>query len=209
MIYGTIAEENFSGISPNAPELGGTVNDLNDTGSAKWLDAEYRGGRLWAARNVACDFGGGNSESCIDWIQVGVSGPSPVLEQQQVGGAYGGRRGQEQGNHKDAEQGGLDGAAAHEKDSGRQQVQQMGAVAVVDAEAVDAGIDSAVAAGHILQDAREFLWSLPRPPVKARRRTGDPPAPGARAPRSAPLTVTRRASAPSRSASHEPAQPSC
>jgi len=89
VIYGTIAEENFNGFPPNAPELGGTASDLNDTGSAKWLDAEYRNGKLWTTRNTACDFGGGSSESCIDWIQVDVSGPSPVLEQQQSGGAYG------------------------------------------------------------------------------------------------------------------------
>ena len=38
---------------------------------------------------MACDFDGGNSESCIDWVQVDVSGASPVLEQQQSGGAYG------------------------------------------------------------------------------------------------------------------------
>jgi hypothetical protein len=89
VIYGTIAEENFNGIPPNAPELDGTVSDLNDTGSAKWLDAEYRNGKLWTTRNTSCDFDGGASESCIDWIQVDVSGPSPVLEQQQTGGAYG------------------------------------------------------------------------------------------------------------------------
>jgi hypothetical protein len=89
VIYGTIAEENFGGLPPNAPELGGTSSDLNDAGSAKWLDAEYRNGKLWTTRNTACDFDGGGSESCIDWIQVDVSGPSPVLEQQQSGGAYG------------------------------------------------------------------------------------------------------------------------
>jgi len=87
VIYGTIAEANFGGVPPSAPELGGS--DLNDTGSAKWLDAEYRNGKLWTTRNTACDFGGGASESCIDWIQVDVSGPSPVLEQQQSGGAFG------------------------------------------------------------------------------------------------------------------------
>jgi hypothetical protein len=89
VIYGTIAEENFGGVPPNAPERGGTTGDLNDSGSAKWLDAEYRGGKLWTTRNVACNLDGGDSESCIDWIQVDVSGPSPVLEQQQIGGAYG------------------------------------------------------------------------------------------------------------------------
>lgn len=89
VIYGTIAEENFGGLPPNAPELNGTTGDLNDSGSAKWLDAEYRGGKLWTTRNVACDFDGGDAESCIDWLQVDVSGPGPVLEQQQTGGAYG------------------------------------------------------------------------------------------------------------------------
>jgi hypothetical protein len=89
VIYGTIAEANFGGIPPSAPELGGSVGNLNDTGSAKWLDAEYRNGKLWTTRNTACDFGGGSTESCIDWIQVDLSGPSPVLEQQQSGGAYG------------------------------------------------------------------------------------------------------------------------
>ena len=89
VIYGTIVEEHFGGIPPNAPELGGSGSNLNDSGSAKWLDAEYRGGRLWATRNVSCDFEGGASESCIDWVQIDVSGPAPVLEQQQTGGGYG------------------------------------------------------------------------------------------------------------------------
>ena len=35
------------------------------------------------------NIGGGDAESCIDWIQVDVSGPTPILEQQQTGGAYG------------------------------------------------------------------------------------------------------------------------
>jgi len=48
-----------------------------------------RGGKLWATRNVACNLGGGDAESCIDWAQIDVSGPAPVLEQQQIGGAFG------------------------------------------------------------------------------------------------------------------------
>ena len=40
VVYGTITENLFLGAPPNAPELGGTVNDLNDTGSGRWLDAE-------------------------------------------------------------------------------------------------------------------------------------------------------------------------
>jgi hypothetical protein len=89
VVYGTITENLFLGAPPNAPELGGTVNDLNDTGSGRWLDAEYRDGKIWTTRNVTCNFGGGSSESCIDWIEVDVSGPSPILNQQQSGGAFG------------------------------------------------------------------------------------------------------------------------
>jgi hypothetical protein len=89
VIYGTVSEGYFGGGPPNAPELGGSSGDLNDTGSGRWMDAEYRGGKLWATRNVNCNFGDGDAESCIDWVQVDVSGPSPILEQQQVGGAYG------------------------------------------------------------------------------------------------------------------------
>jgi len=90
VIYGTLAEAAFGGNPPSANELGAVAGGFNDTGSAKWLDAEYRHGKLWATRAVACNLGGGAGESCIDWIQVDVSGPAPVLEQQQSGGAYGG-----------------------------------------------------------------------------------------------------------------------
>jgi hypothetical protein len=69
--------------------LGTLPGNYNDTGSGRWYDAEYRGGKLWATRNTACNVGGGSAESCVDWIQVDVSGPAPVLEQQQTGGAYG------------------------------------------------------------------------------------------------------------------------
>ena len=86
-VYGDVVEVAFGGVPPNASELGGGYPQ--DTGFAKWLDAKYRDGRLYATRNAACDFAGGSSESCIDWIQIDVSGLSPVLEQQQVGGAYG------------------------------------------------------------------------------------------------------------------------
>jgi hypothetical protein len=90
VVYGTIVEESFLGVPPSAPELGSPPGaGHNDTGNGRWLDAEYRGGKLWATRNVGCNFGGGTAESCIDWIQVDVSGPSPVLEQQQAGGAFG------------------------------------------------------------------------------------------------------------------------
>ncbi len=88
-IYGTLFEASFNGNPPSADELGATSNGRNDTGSSKWLDAEYRHGKLWATRNVACNFGGGNAETCVDWIQVDVSGATPLLEQQQTGGAYG------------------------------------------------------------------------------------------------------------------------
>ncbi len=89
VIYGTFAEAAFNGVPPSAPELGATAGNYNDTGSGRWYDAEYRGGRLWATRNTGCNIGGGDAESCVDWIQVDVSGPAPVLEQQQTGGAYG------------------------------------------------------------------------------------------------------------------------
>lgn len=89
VIYGTFPEAAFGGTPPSAAELGAGVTGKNDTGSGRWLDAEYRGGRLWATRAAGCNLGGGEAESCVDWIQVDVSGPSPVLEQQQTGGAYG------------------------------------------------------------------------------------------------------------------------
>lgn len=89
VIYGTFPEAAFNGVPPSAPELGSLPGNYNDTGSGRWYDAEYRGGKLWATRNTACNIGGGNAESCIDWIQVDVSGPAPVLEQQQSGGAFG------------------------------------------------------------------------------------------------------------------------
>lgn len=88
-IYGTLAEGWFNGVPPSAKELGAATNGRNDTGTGRWLDAEMRHGKLWASRNAACNFGGGEAESCLDWIEVDVSGPSPVLVQQQSGGAYG------------------------------------------------------------------------------------------------------------------------
>ena len=89
VIYGTLAEAAFNGVPPSAPELGSLSGNYNDTGSGRWYDAEVRGGKLWATRNTACNLGGGNAESCVDWVQVDVSGPAPILEQQQSGGAYG------------------------------------------------------------------------------------------------------------------------
>lgn len=86
-IYGTLTEAAFGGVPPSAKEFGGGLR--NDTGTGRWLDAEYRNGKLWATRNTACNLGGGEAESCIDWIQVDVSGPAPILLQQQSGGAYG------------------------------------------------------------------------------------------------------------------------
>jgi len=87
--YGTVTEASFNGMPPSAKELGATLNGRNDTGSGRWLDAEYRHGKLWATRAVACNLGGGDAESCVDWIQLDVSGPEPILDQQQTGGAYG------------------------------------------------------------------------------------------------------------------------
>jgi len=89
-IYGTLGTV-FLGIPPLAPENGDLASstNLNDTGDGKWWDAEYRGGFLWGVRNVACNFGGGDAESCLDWIRVDVSGVSPVLVEQQTGAAYG------------------------------------------------------------------------------------------------------------------------
>ncbi len=89
VIYGTLAEAAFNGVPPSAPELGSLSGNYNDTGSGRWYDAEVRGGKLWATRNTGCNLGGGNAESCVDWVQVDVSGPAPILEQQQSGGAYG------------------------------------------------------------------------------------------------------------------------
>jgi len=67
----------------------GTPHHIVARGDGKWWDAEYRGGFLWGVRNVACNFGGGDAESCLDWIRVDVSGGSPVLVEQQAGAAYG------------------------------------------------------------------------------------------------------------------------
>jgi hypothetical protein len=89
VIYGTLTEAFFNGVPPSAKELGAGVGGYNDTGNGRWLDAEYRNGKLWATRNTACNFGGGEAESCLDWIEVDVTGPLPVLVQQQAGGAYG------------------------------------------------------------------------------------------------------------------------
>lgn len=88
VVYGTLAEA-FNGAPPNAPEQGGTSANLNDSGTGDWLDAEYRGGRLWSTRGVGCNLGGGAAESCVDWLVVDVTGASPVLLDQQSGGAYG------------------------------------------------------------------------------------------------------------------------
>lgn len=85
-IYGSVVATNL-GAPPNAPELGGGT--LNDTSIGDFLDAEYRGGNLYTARAVGCNIGGGSSESCIDWLKIDVSGGSPVLLEQQSGGAFG------------------------------------------------------------------------------------------------------------------------
>jgi hypothetical protein len=87
-IFGTVSET-FNGAPPNAPELNGSPNNLNDTNTGRYFDAEYRDGQLWATRAVGCDFGGGASESCVDWVQIDVSTISPLLIDQQTGGAYG------------------------------------------------------------------------------------------------------------------------
>jgi hypothetical protein len=84
--YGTLSEIN-GGFPPLAPESGGGTQ--NDTGDTRYFDAEYRDGKLWATRNVGCNFGGGLGESCVDWVVFDVSGPVPVLLDQQSGGAYG------------------------------------------------------------------------------------------------------------------------
>ncbi|HEX6853246.1 MAG TPA: hypothetical protein VF139_17755 [Candidatus Polarisedimenticolaceae bacterium] len=89
VIYGTLTEAYVGSAPPSAAELGAGVAGLNDTGTGRWLDAEVRAGKLWATRNTACNFGGGNAESCIDWVEIDVSGTAPVLLQQQSGGAYG------------------------------------------------------------------------------------------------------------------------
>lgn len=89
VIYGTLTEAWFNGVPPSAKELGAAVNGLNDTGTGRWLDAEMRHGKLYATRNTACNFGAGDAESCVDWVEIDVSGPAPVLVQQQSGGAYG------------------------------------------------------------------------------------------------------------------------
>ncbi len=88
--YGTLGTI-YGGIPPLAPESGESAasSNLNDSGDAKWFDAEYRGGYVWATRNVACNFGGGAAESCLDWVRIDVRGSSPVLVEQQSGGAYG------------------------------------------------------------------------------------------------------------------------
>jgi hypothetical protein len=79
------------GIPPNAPESGDSLSspNLNDTGIGSWWDAEYRGGYLWGTRNVTCNFGAGDPEACVDWARFDVTGPSPVLVEQQTGAAYG------------------------------------------------------------------------------------------------------------------------
>ncbi|MDH3626387.1 MAG: hypothetical protein OES25_01865 [Acidobacteriota bacterium] len=87
-IYGSFATA-FGGAPPNAPEMNGATGNLNDTGAADWSGAEVRGDSLWASRSVFCNIGLANSESCIDWIEVDVSGPGPVLLQQQQSGAFG------------------------------------------------------------------------------------------------------------------------
>jgi hypothetical protein len=89
-LYGTVATT-YGGTPPNAPEDGDTVGDpnLNDTSAGPLLDAEYRAGTLWSARTVGCNIGGGNSESCIDWVKIDVSGGAPALLDQQSGGAFG------------------------------------------------------------------------------------------------------------------------
>lgn len=89
VVYGTLTESFFNGVPPSAKELGAGVSGKNDTGTGRWLDAEYRAGKLWATRNTACNFGAGDAESCVDWVEVDVSGAAPVLLQQQSGGAYG------------------------------------------------------------------------------------------------------------------------
>ena len=88
VLYGTVVVP-FNGVPPSARELGAATSGYNDTGDGRWMDAEYRGGKLWATRAVACNLGGGDAETCIDWAQFDVSGPAPVLEQQQTGGAFG------------------------------------------------------------------------------------------------------------------------
>ncbi len=85
-MYGDVSSTN-NGAPPNAPELGGGT--LNDTSTADFLDAEYRGGFLYTTRAVFCNIGGGAAESCIDWLKIDVSGASPSLAEQQSGGAYG------------------------------------------------------------------------------------------------------------------------
>jgi hypothetical protein len=85
VIYGTLSDAFFNGVPPSAKELGAGVNGRNGTGNGRWLDAEWNG-KLWATRNTACNFGGGEAE-LPDWIEVDVSGPVPVLVQQQAGGA--------------------------------------------------------------------------------------------------------------------------
>ncbi len=85
-IYGDVNSTN-NGAPPNAPELDGGT--LNDTSSADFLDAEYRGGFLYTTRAVNCNIGGGAAESCIDWLKIDVSGGAPSLAEQQTGGAYG------------------------------------------------------------------------------------------------------------------------
>ncbi|MDH3786635.1 MAG: hypothetical protein OEV00_15085, partial [Acidobacteriota bacterium] len=79
------------GMPPNAPESGDTLasTNFNDTSGGQLLDAEYRDGSLWSTRAVMCNVGGGDAESCVDWLQIDVSGPAPVLLDQQAGGGFG------------------------------------------------------------------------------------------------------------------------
>ena len=87
MIYGTLTEAFFNGVPPSAKELGAAANGRNDTGNGRWLDAEYRNGKLWATRNTACNFGDGEAESCLDWIARNVKTAVAQVQSLQKAGA--------------------------------------------------------------------------------------------------------------------------
>lgn len=87
-VYGSFSAT-WNGAPPNAPEMGDTGGDANDTSTGDYVGAEVRGGFLWAGRAVGCNIGGGGAEACVDWVQVDVSAAAPALVQQQSGGAYG------------------------------------------------------------------------------------------------------------------------